>query len=99
MKLEDCRREIDSIDHSILMLLNRRAEIAQSVGLLKAKAGLPVVDSDREAEILRRVVRDGEGVLEDESIVKIFRRIILESRRLQIKTVGGILEKGTEIHR
>lgn len=97
MKLADCRREIDSIDAEILSLLNRRAEVAEKVGLLKAKAGIPIVDLDREDEILHKILRGKKGLLEDDSIVKIFCQIILESRHIQVKAIAKVLKKETEI--
>jgi len=97
MKLADCRREIDSIDAEILALLNRRAEVAERVGLLKAKAGIPIIDLNREGEILHKILCEKKGALEDDSIVKIFRQIILESRRIQVDAIAKVLKKEKEI--
>jgi chorismate mutase len=38
MKLEDWRKEIDSIDAEIVRLVSQRAKIAQKIGVLKATA-------------------------------------------------------------
>ncbi len=97
MNLADCRREIDLIDAQILSLLCRRADIAKNVGLLKAKAGMPIVDLDRESQILNGILREKKGVLDDDSIAKIFRQIILESRRIQAEAVAKIKSKEAEI--
>ena len=86
MKLEDWRNEIDSIDARIVRLVNQRAKIAQKIGVLKASAGLPVVDSGREDEILRKAAARNKGVLKNEAIVRIFRGIIRESRQIQVET-------------
>ena len=99
MKLEDYRKEIDSIDAEILWLLNKRAEAAGKIGVLKAKAGLPIVDSDREGEVLRRVSQANGGILTDDSVIKIFRRIIRESRQVQTAGMTGFLQKGTGIYK
>ena len=98
MKLEDCRKEIDAIDAEILSLLNRRAEIAGRIGVLKAKGGLPIVDLDRESEVLRRVSQTNDGILADDALIKIFRRIIQESRQIQIESLSKFLKKGTGIY-
>jgi chorismate mutase len=95
MKLEDWRNEIDEIDTQIVRLINQRARIARKLGELKAYAGLPIVDSDREDAILRRVRQENEGVLEEEAVVRIFKRIIIESRQVQNGVVGMILEEET----
>jgi len=48
MRLEESRRIIDEIDSEIVALLNRRASICRRIGELKTRAGLPVLDRDRE---------------------------------------------------
>ncbi|MEP6900311.1 MAG: chorismate mutase [Actinomycetota bacterium] len=83
MKLEDWRKEIDSIDAEIIRLVNERAKIAQNIGVLKAAAGLPIVDARREEVILRKVAASNQGVLTNDAMVRIFRGIIRESRQIQ----------------
>ena len=90
MKLEDWRKEIDSIDEEIVRLVNRRAKIAREIGVLKAAAGLPVVDETREDEILRNVATRGKGILKREAIIRIFRALIRESRNIQTETQAKI---------
>ena len=85
MKLEDWRREIDSIDEKLVELIEKRAGIAREIGILKAAAGLPVVDAAREDEILRNVAARGLGILNREAVVRIFRAVIGESRNIQTK--------------
>ncbi|HVE58723.1 MAG TPA: chorismate mutase [Pyrinomonadaceae bacterium] len=86
MKLEDWRNEIDSIDAEIVRLINQRAKIAQKIGVLKASAGLPIVDETREDAILRKAAGGNKGVLKNEAIIRIFRGIIRESREIQVET-------------
>ena len=86
MKLEDWRNEIDSIDEEIVRLVNQRAKIAREIGVLKASAGLPIVDAGREDEILRKAAASNNGVLKNEAILRIFRGIIRESRQIQKET-------------
>jgi chorismate mutase len=90
MKLEDWRKEIDSIDAEIVRLVSQRAKIAQKIGVLKATAGLPIVDSGREDAILRNAVLKNQGVLTNEAIVRVFRGIIRESRQIQVETKAKI---------
>lgn len=88
MKLEDWRNEIDEIDTQIVGLLNRRARAAQSVGVLKAQAGLPIVDTEREDEVLRKLKMRNDGSLDDELLVKLYRSIMQKSRLIQIETAA-----------
>ena len=94
MKLDDWRKEIDVIDSEIIGLLNRRARAAQNVGELKLKAGLPIVDTEREDEVLRKVVRENEGILENETLVGIYAVILQKSRQIQIETMKKLVREG-----
>lgn len=97
MKLNEWRNEIDEIDAEIVNLINRRARVAQKIGILKAKAGLPIVDLEREESILRSACANNKGVLENESIMRIFKRIIQESRHVQVEAISKIVDKETRI--
>jgi chorismate mutase len=88
MKLEDWRKEIDEIDSQIVGLLNRRARAAQSVGVLKAQSGLPVVDTEREDEVLCRIKLRNAGNLDEDILIKLYRDIMQKSRRIQIETIA-----------
>lgn len=94
MKLADWRKEIDAIDEEIVRLINRRSKAVREVGILKAKANLPIVDLEREGEILRNACAASGGELSDDSLARIFRKIIQESRELQIQTKTEFLKQG-----
>jgi chorismate mutase len=75
-------------------LLNRRAAVSKKIGAIKLKAGLPLVDADRETEVLRKIVRDNEGTLDDAAAARIHAMIIRECRQLQIDMARSIAESG-----
>ena len=83
MSLDALRSEIDEIDDKIVSLLHRRAAIAGDVGSVKAKAGLPIVDREREAAIMRRIAGPSYSPIETAVILRIYAEILLESRRIQ----------------
>ena len=83
MRLEDSRKQIDEIDSEIVALLNRRALVSRQIGELKTRAGLPVVDIDREDVVLLRIVRDNAGKFDSGSLMRIYREVLDESRRIQ----------------
>ena len=83
MKLEDSRKLIDETDSEIMTLLNRRASLSRRIGELKTRAGLPVVDLDREEVVLRKIVRDNAGEMDPGSLMRIYREVLEESRRIQ----------------
>ncbi len=85
--LENWRHEIDRLDNELLELLNRRAGIACELGAIKVASGLPAYDSRRERQVLARMRTRNQGPLAAESVSSIFRRIILETRRIGIQSM------------
>ncbi len=55
MDIDAIRKEIDSVDSEILPLFLRRMELSGEVAELKASAGMPILNREREREILRHV--------------------------------------------
>jgi chorismate mutase len=80
--LEQWRSEIDQLDDVLLRLLNRRAEIAGEIAVIKVASGLPALDAAREARVLSRIAAQNTGPLDDQSVRAIFSSIIHETRRL-----------------
>ena len=97
MKLDDCRRVIDEIDSEILLLLNRRSTLSKRIGLMKTQAGLPIQDVQREETVLRRLVRENPGDLDDEALTNIYRGILDESRRVQTAVAVALETEGKEL--
>jgi chorismate mutase len=96
MTIEDWRAEIDAIDGELLRLFNARAALAVRVGESKRGAGLPVRDGAREGEVIERARRANAGPLDERAVVKLFRRVIRESRRAEERALehagaGGVL--------
>lgn len=54
-ELRRLRGSIDNMDSMLIHLLAERFKITQQVGELKAKAGLPPADPEREAEQIQRL--------------------------------------------
>jgi chorismate mutase len=100
MNIEHWRNEIDEIDAELLRLLNMRARLALKVGALKKQAQLPLCDPVRERSVLLRLSELNQGPLDDRAINKIFRRIIRESRRLEvvIDNSDGLANASAEVH-
>ena len=93
--LDAWRKRIDEIDQQLLKLLNERSQCAVEIGHLKKNAKLPAWQPQREAEILRNVVRSNPGPLDDAAIRRLFERIIDEARSLERHAMdsGSLLEK------
>lgn len=55
MPLEQLREKIDRIDSRIVALLEERVDLARKIGEAKRKHGLPIMDGEREQQVLIRV--------------------------------------------
>ena len=97
MNLQESRKKIDAIDEQIVALLNRRAAEVKQIGRLKAAAGLPTVDVERESDIYRRVTAENFGQIDNEGLMRIFEQIVAESRRIQAIESVGITELGEPV--
>jgi len=84
MTIETCRKHIDNIDAKILNLLDRRAAVIREIAAIKLAAGLPVVDEDRDTEMLTRAARMSY-VGKRAGSLRIYREIIRESREMQLE--------------
>lgn len=77
------RDEIDSIDSQLLSIFNRRASLALEIGRIKKILDLPVYDPSREKLIFDRMKSANPGPLDGGAVVRLFERVIDESRRLE----------------
>lgn len=89
MEIGEVRKRIDLLDDVLLRIFNERARLALEIGRLKKSAGLPVFDPAREKRIFARMKEENPGPLDDGAIVRLFERVVDESRRLErIKSQG-----------
>jgi chorismate mutase len=83
MSIDDIRKRIDLMDDVLLRIFNERARLALEIGHIKKDLGLPVYDPSREKRIFARMKEDNPGPLDDGAIVRMFERVVDESRRLE----------------
>ena len=82
--LTGCRARIEEIDRRIIALLAERVSIGQQTAALKRAAGLPILDPQREAEVIRRAVTTArEHDLPVEAVRELFWQVVGLSRRAQ----------------
>ena len=81
--IDEVRKRIDLLDDVLLRIFNERARLALEIGHKKKGLGLPVFDPTREKRIFARMKQDNPGPLEDGAIVRLFERVVDESRRLE----------------
>lgn len=80
------RAEIEAVDASIVAALARRMDLAREVRTVKQRAGQPVLDPAREADIVARVgARAREVGLPEDEMRALYWRIMAMARRVQLE--------------
>ena len=83
MEIDELRKRIDLLDDALIRIFNERARIALEIGRVKKELGLAVFDPGREKRIFSRMKADNPGPLDDDAVIRLFERVIDESRRLE----------------
>ena len=86
-KLNEIRKEINSIDNQLLPLLMRRMDAAGKVADIKREAGIPVLDAQREQQILDRIRERGGAY--GTALQGVYAAMMEASRALQHDALGG----------
>ncbi len=87
MDLLELRKQIDDVDNQLIPLLLRRMNISRDVAQYKHENGIPVLNAQREQEILDNVSAEcGE---QGDAIKTVFSAIMDTSRAIQHKIIDG----------
>lgn len=81
MGVQSLRKAIDALDARLLALLARRVRAARALAQVKARAGLPQRDLEREAEVLARARKLVRPPLDAQAAEKIMAAIIRGTRQ------------------
>lgn len=85
-RLREIRGEIEAIDREVIDAIARRVALAREVGVAKRALGLPTLDPQREAAVVRRAGELArEAGLDDEEVRYLFWHLIGLSRRAQME--------------
>lgn len=87
-ELQSLRSEIDQIDAQLVELFRRRMAVTEQVGRYKLERGLPVLDRDREAQVLAKKAALVEDGLKGD-VTTLFETVMSISRRRQQRLMGG----------
>ena len=91
--LKEFREEINSIDIELLFLFNRRANLVIDLARIQKDQGKKLFDPERERDIFVSLTEKNPGPLTPDAVVRLFERIIDESRRLERTQVYNKKEK------
>ena len=82
--IDDARAKLDELDSRLLDTLAERITVVRQIGEAKAAAGRPVLDVQRERELLTRILaKSEERELSQHFVAQIFRQIIRYGRNTQ----------------
>ena len=87
MNLEECRKEIDSIDKELVALFVRRMNVAKDVAEYKRATGKAVYDSERERWLLEKVEENAGDEFGDYAR-RLYSSILELSRNYQSKSLA-----------
>ena len=83
MSIDEIRIAINNLDSELLRLFNERAALALEIGHIKKDLDLPIYDPRREKLIFERMRKENPGPLDNAAIIRLFERVIDESRSLE----------------
>lgn len=74
--VDGIRQQIDALDSKLHDLLMKRAELVVKIGEEKRRNKVQIIQPDREAVMVRRLLARHEGPLPKEAIVRIWRELV-----------------------
>ena len=85
MDIADWRKKIDDVDRRLVELLCQRAQAVHEIGKLKAVAGMPAYEPDREKTVFENVRKSNAGPLPDRDLLRIYERIVDVMRQSEME--------------
>ncbi len=82
MNLHELRQQIDDIDRQLVDLYCRRMDTAREIGRYKRENNLPVLDSERERNLLNKVAEQA-GEEYEQGIRALYHLLMEHSRQRQ----------------
>ena len=82
-RILELRQQIDNLDEEIIQLLKTRMGISKEVGKLKEKLDIPVEDTNRENEIIERLIHQTGQNLSEQQLIRIFTAVFKSSKQVQ----------------
>lgn len=87
--LAECRVEIDEIDRRLVALINERTRVVERIGAIKQNVSMPVYEPKREDAVYANIMAANQGPIPNDSIRRVFERIMDEMRTLQRNRMEG----------
>ena len=85
-RLAACREQIDSLDQSIVQLIQERARVVEKIGKIKREAHLPVLVPGREQQVIEKAQELAKGgPLPADAVGCIYQKLVQEMRNWEAK--------------
>ncbi|MBI4519507.1 MAG: chorismate mutase [Gemmatimonadetes bacterium] len=89
-RLRELRDQIAELDAGLVRLIGERRRLAIEIGVVKSTLGLPVLDPQREAEVVRHAAAMARELGVDEELTRdVLWRIIASARSAQSVNSGN----------
>jgi len=83
-RLGELRSQIEALDRELVSLIGQRRDLAIAIGRTKQVLGLPVMDPQQEAKVVRRAAEIARELGVDEELTRdVIWRIIAAARAVQ----------------
>lgn len=81
--LKKLRKRVDLLDRILVYILNKRTKFSVNIGRIKISLNQPTYVPERERDIIRKITRYNKGPLSNESLERIYERLLDQSRATQ----------------
>jgi chorismate mutase len=81
--LAKLRKRVDLFDRFLVYLLNKRTKTTVQIGRVKLSLDQPTYNPERERDVMQKIYSRNKGPLTEESLERIYERILDESRATQ----------------
>ncbi|EFR44173.1 chorismate mutase [Streptococcus pseudoporcinus] len=89
MNLEQLRREIDSVDAQLVILLEKRMDLVNQIAAYKKREQIDVLNRKRETSILEMVSTNIQNADYEKTILETFESIMTHSRLYQYQRLAN----------
>lgn len=81
--LKKLRKRVDFLDRVLVYVLNKRTKYSVNIGIIKTSLNQPTYVPERERDILKKITGYNKGPLSNESLERIYERLLDQSRATQ----------------
>ena len=81
MSVGEFRDQITAADRELLAAVNKRIELVRALHEYKRAEGIPLIDPDREQQLVVELQAANQGPLSSEGVAELFRHVLDLTRK------------------